>query len=560
MGNIKILAENVYRKIAAGEVVERPLSVVKELVENAIDAGAGAIAVELSAGGKELVRVEDDGNGFAADDIEIAFQRHSTSKLAELEDLDRLQSLGFRGEALPSIREVADIDLETADNDQGRGWRCSFRDGALVEKAQAARRRGSVISVRRLFANFPVRRKFMKSDQGELRQVSAFMETIALARPGIAFTLQHNRRTVFHYPAAATLADRIYQVFGKEFLDGLLPVDFISGPCRLTGFVSGSRGGVRGRNRQFFTVNGRPVREKTLQAAFNNTLQPFLEKSLSPAGVIDLAVPPAQIDVNIHPMKLEIRFLDAQRVYQFMQQAIHAALGGRLRPEAYAAHDPADMAQESAMPVMMPTMEKAGIPRLWPTEPTAEGEDFRVLGQYRESYIVVEKNGELLVIDQHNARERVLFERLQAGCASGAVPAAQALFPLLIELSPAEQAALDDDRMELLRKAGFDLRRLSGAAVEVKAFPQFLSEGRIRENLRAALREPLAGGSDTEERLLASLACHDAVKVNQRLHADEMRALVRDLFACANPDFCPHRRPIIVTLTLEEIEKRLKRR
>jgi len=284
LGNIKILAENVYRKIAAGEVVERPLSVVKELVENAIDAGAGAIAVELSAGGKELVRVEDDGNGFAADDIEIAFQRHSTSKLAELEDLDRLQSLGFRGEALPSIREVADIDLETADNDQGRGWRCSFRDGALVEKAQAARRRGSVISVRRLFANFPVRRKFMKSDQGELRQVSAFMETIALARPGIAFTLQHNRRTVFHYPAAATLADRIYQVFGKEFLDGLLPVDFISGPCRLTGFVSGSRGGVRGRNRQFFTVNGRPVREKTLQAAFNNTLQPFLEKSLSPAG------------------------------------------------------------------------------------------------------------------------------------------------------------------------------------------------------------------------------------------------------------------------------------
>jgi DNA mismatch repair protein MutL len=206
-------------------------------------------------------------------------------------------------------------------------------------------------------------------------------------------------------------------------------------------------------------------------------------------------------------------------------------------------------------------METAGISRLLPTEPTTEGEDFRVLGQYRDSYIVVERNGELLIIDQHNARERVLFERLQAGCASGTVPSAQALFPLLIDLTPAEQAALDDARMELLRQAGFELRRLSGSAVEVKAFPQFLSEGRIRESLRAALREPLAAeGSDGQERLLASLACHDAVKVNQRLHADEMRALVRDLFACANPDFCPHRRPIIVTLTLEEIEKRLKRR
>jgi len=561
VGNIKVLAENVYRKIAAGEVIERPLSVVKELVENAIDAGAGAVTVELSAGGKELVRVEDDGGGFAADDIDVAFQRHSTSKLAELEDLDRLQSLGFRGEALPSIRQVADIDLETADNDEGRGWRCSFRDGALAGKVQAACRRGSVISVRRLFANFPVRRKFLKSDQGELRQVSAFMETIALARPGMAFTLKHNQRTVFHYPAAAALAERIYQVFGKEFLDGLLPLDFAAGPYRLTGFVSAPRGGVSGRNRQFFTVNGRTVREKTLQAAFNNTLQPYLEKSLSPAGVVDLVVPPAQIDVNIHPMKLEIRFLDAQRVYQLVQQAIHAALGGMPRSTAGLTRGATGWARESALPIPARSGESTDAAKLFPTEKAAGEEDFRVLGQYRDSYIVVERNGELLIIDQHNARERVLFERLQAGRASGAAPAAQALFPLLLELTPVEQAALDDARMELLRQAGFDIRRLSGSAVEVKAFPQFLGEGRIRESLRAALREPLEdGGAGSEDRLLAALACHDAVKVNQRLQADEMRALVRDLFACANPDLCPHRRPIIVTLTLEEIEKRLKRR
>jgi len=566
LGKIKVLSENVFRKIAAGEVIERPLSVVKELVENALDAGAARVEVALRAGGKEMARVEDDGCGFGADDIEIAFQRHSTSKLVELEDLDRLETLGFRGEALPSILEVADIDLETADNDEGRGWRCVFRGGALREKRQVSCRRGSAVTVQNLFANFPVRRKFMKSDQGELRPVSAFLEAIALSRPGVAFSLQHNGRTVFSYAAAASLAERIYQVFGKEFLDGLRPVDFTAGPCRIRGFVSAAQAGVSGKGRQYLTVNGRPVRERTLQAAFNNTLQPYLEKSRSPAGVLDLVVPPGQVDVNIHPMKLEIRFLDSQHIYRFMQEAIHAAMGWPpARPEAYAVHDPADMAQGSARSAMIPAMEKAGIPQLFPMEQAAEGDDFRVLGQYLDSYIVVEKGGELLLIDQHNARERVLFERLQAGFRSGGAVAAQALFPLLLDLSPAEQAALDDDRMEFFLRAGFDIRRLSGASVEIKAFPQFMSEGRIREAVRAALREPSAGGeadgkASRDEQLLAALACHDAVKVNQRLHPEQLRALVKDLFACANPYICPHRRPIIVTLTLADIEKQLKRR
>jgi DNA mismatch repair protein MutL len=567
MSKIKVLSENVYRKIAAGEVIERPLSVVKELVENAIDAGAADVTVELRAGGKELVRVEDDGCGFGADDVEVAFRRHTTSKLAELEDLDRLQTLGFRGEALPSILEVADIDLETADNDEGRGWRCLFRDGVLKERTQVPRRRGSAITVQRLFANFPVRRKFMKSDQGELRPVSAFLETTALARPGIAFTLRHNGRTVFRYPAAASLAERIYQVFGKDFLDGLQPLAAEDGPYRLSGYVSTAQGGVSGRGSQFFTVNGRPVREKTLAAAFNAAFQGFLEKSRSPVAVLDLAVPPGQIDVNIHPMKLEIRFLDGSRVFRFVQQAIAAALGGALRPEGTAPSVPAGVAFASAMPAMTSTETMDRGSKLLYAEPPPEGNDFRVLGQFLDSYIVIERRGELLLIDQHNARERVLFERLQADCREGGAPSAQALFPLLLELTPSEQAALDDEKLELFRQAGFDIRRHSGHAIEIKAFPQSLSEGRIRESVRAALRpappgEGQAGDDDAgrRESLLASLACHDAVKVNQRLHPDEMRALVRDLFACANPFHCPHRRPIIVTLTLDEIEKRLKRR
>ncbi|MBN2345385.1 MAG: DNA mismatch repair endonuclease MutL [Candidatus Aminicenantes bacterium] len=557
MGNIKVLSENVYRKIAAGEVIERPLSLVKELVENAIDAGATEIDVELRAGGKELVRVADNGRGFAADDIEIAFRRHSTSKLAELEDLDRLQTLGFRGEALPSILEVAAIDLETADNDEGRGWLCRFCGGSLRERRQVACRRGSVVTVQHLFADFPVRRKFLKSDQGELRPASSFLETIALARPAVAFSLRHNGRTVFRYAAAAHLSERIYQVFGKEFLDGMRPLDFALAPYRLGGFISAPPGGIGDRSRQFFTVNGRPVKERTLQAAFNKTFQPFLEKSRHAAAVLELALPPSEVDVNIHPMKLEIRFRDGQRLYRFVHQAIQSALGGTLRPPA--ASGGSAMIPEP-VPRPAPAENAPGEAAvLFPAGTLAREEDFRILGQYLDSYIVVERNGELLIIDQHNARERVLFERLQAVYRTGDAPAAQALFPLLLELSPLEQASLDDVRMEFFRRAGFDIRHLSGSTVEIKAFPQFLSEGRVRDSVRAALREP-PGAAHGDEGLLAALACHDAVKVNRRLLPEEMRALVKDLFACANPHFCPHRRPIIVTLTLADIEKQLKRR
>ena len=564
MARIQVLAESVFRKIAAGEVIERPLSVVKELVENAIDAGASEITVTLLAGGKEMVRVEDNGCGFSADDVEIAFQRHSTSKLVELEDLDRLLTLGFRGEALPSILEVADIDLDTADNDEGRGWRCRFRSGRLQEKKQASCRRGSAITVQQLFVNFPVRRKFMKSDQGEMRPVSAFLETMALARSAIAFTLQHNGRTVFSYPAAANLSERIYQVFGKEFLAELRPVTFSVGDFSLQGFLSAAQTGVSGKGRQFFTVNGRPVKEKTLMAAFNNAYQPYLEKSRSPVGVLNFTVPPSQIDVNIHPMKLEIRFLDSQRVYQFLQQAIDTTLGQM--PSLRAASGPDFSVPASfAAPAAGTGAAAGGTPWLFAHENLDAGDDFRLLGQYLDSYIVVERNGELLIIDQHNARERVLFERLQAGYVSGGAASAQALFPLLLELSPAEWAALDEAKMAFFKKAGFDIRPLSGSVIEIKAFPQFLSEAGIRDSVRATLRASPAGDKPAgepgdEERWLAALACHDAIKVNQRLQPEQQRALVRDLFACVNPFFCPHRRPILITLTPVDIEKQLKRR
>ncbi|MBN2400731.1 MAG: DNA mismatch repair endonuclease MutL [Candidatus Aminicenantes bacterium] len=557
MAKIHYLNEGVFRKIAAGEVIERPMSAVKELVENAIDAGADSIMVELKAGGKELIRVEDNGSGFSAAEIEIAFQRHTTSKLNELEDLDHLQTLGFRGEALPSILEVADIDLLSADNDNGHGWHCLFRNGRLQDKKECACTRGTTIAVCGLFADFPVRRKFMKSDQGELRPITAFLEVTALARPAIAFSLRHNGRSVFTFPAAADLKARVYQVFGNDFLADLRAVDFSSGDYSLNGFISAAQTGISGKGRQFFIVNGRPVKEKTMVAAFNNTFQNYLEKSRSPAGILNISIPPGHIDVNIHPMKLEIRFLDSSRIYQFIKNAIDQTMGQPARPaNVNAVAFPKDL---STVPV---TGEKAASRAgdLTFNEPLSHTEDdFQVLGQYRNSYIVVEKNGELLIIDQHNARERVLFERLKAGYQAGSVVSAQALFPLLLELSPAERMALDEEKNAFFKKCGFDIRLLSGAAIEIKAFPQFLAEAEIKETVRAALQQ---SGDDlpAEERLLAAMACRNAVKVNQRLQPEQQRALVKDLFACASPYLCPHRRPIIVTLTLADIEKYLKRR
>ena len=566
VSRIHLLAEQVFRKIAAGEVIERPLSAVKELVENAIDAGASAITVELIAGGKQSIRVEDNGSGFAVDDIEIAFQRHTTSKLSQLEDLDRLQTLGFRGEALPSILEVAEIELFSADNDLGQGWHCRFRNGRLQDKEACACRRGSVVTVSRLFADFPVRAKFMKSDQGELRPITAFLEVTALARPGIAFFLQHNGRSVFSYPAAADLRERIYQIFGKEFMEDLQAVGFIAGDYLLSGFVSAPQTGISGKGRQYFIVNGRPVKEKTIMAAFNNTFQTYLEKSRNPAGILNLTIPPGHIDVNIHPMKLEIRFLDSSRIYQFIKNAIEGAMG-RPGPE----RQMKGMAGIPGLPGAFPheagyvpsdrERESGGGNVFVFNEPTAsQGDGFRVLGQYLNSYIVVEKDAELLIIDQHNARERVLFERLKAGYQAGNVVSAHALFPLLLELSPAEHLALDEEKLTFFKMSGFDIRLLSGAAIEIKAFPQFLAEAEIKETVRAALQQMPGDDLPAEERLLAAMACRNAVKVNQRLQPEQQRVLVKDLFACENPYLCPHRRPIIITLTLADIEKQLKRR
>lgn len=609
MSKVKSLKEDVYKKIAAGEVVERPLSVVKELVENSIDAGADSIKIEIAEGGKRLIKVVDNGTGFDAEDIEPAFKNHSTSKLSELSDFDNLLTLGFRGEALPSILEVSKIEVETSNNSDGSGFRCIFEGGRLVQREAIACSKGTTMVVKELFFNFPVRRKFLKAERTELSQVLSFLEPVVLVNYNISFELAHNGKTVFLYKKAESLKERIYQVFGKDFLDSLQEVDIGLEQYRLKGFISRVNKGESVKKHQYYFVNGRSIREKTLIASFNNTFGGFLEKNRYPVGILLLTIPPREVDVNIHPMKLEIKFEDANAIYRFMKYAIESTLSGS---DAFAAQT-AQMAQmdqaisDAAGPVVgfenrfarNPGMNyprdrmgggyASGLDAQMPRGPGMpnfqhmpgpdqaaqsqsdfeqaqlftghfrDEEDFILIGQYRNSYILVEKKGELVLIDQHNAQERINFDKLKKQYQENNVASISPLFPIIIELSPSEAGQLNDEKKKLLEKIGFRLEPLSGNAFDVKSFPQVLEEKSIRDALLEIIHMQ-EGEVNFEDRVLAEVACKSAIKVNHKLYPEQMRVIVANLYQTGNPYFCPHKRPIIIEFTLEEIEKRLKRK
>lgn len=587
MGKVKTLREDVYKKIAAGEVVERPLSVVKELVENSLDAGADSIKIEITQGGKQLIKITDNGSGFDPDDIEPAFKNHSTSKISELSDFDTLTSLGFRGEALPSILEVSKIEVKTSDNSEGRGLHCEFAEGELIQTDEIAFSRGTSILVEDLFYNFPVRKKFLKTERTELNQIISFLEPVALVHYDKSFELIHNHKTVFVYKKTAGLKDRIYQVFGKDFLDSLQGVNFEENNYRINGFVSRLNTGISVKKHQYFFVNRRPIREKTLIAALNNTFEKFLERSRHPVGVLMLTIPPHEVDVNIHPMKLEIKFENASAVYQSVKHAIESCFGMMEEFSAdrgMSAHPGASAAYGSRY--SGPGRFPGGGYRKQAWQPSYPGmeaqkpyndhqqaqlfsgsfpdeEDFSIIGQYKNSYILVEKNNDLLLVDQHNAQERVNFDQLKKEYQEDKVVSISPLFPVIMELTPSEAAGLDDRKTGLLGKIGFRLESLGGNTYDIKAFPQVLGEKNIKDAIRTVIHmnaDSKEDETDFEDQVLAEVACKSAIKVNHRLYPDQMKTIVKNLFSTSNPFFCPHKRPIIVEFTLEQIEKLLKRK
>jgi DNA mismatch repair protein MutL len=559
MAKIKQLEQNVYQKIAAGEVIERPASVVKELVENSLDAGAKVIEVRTEDGGKTSITVMDNGEGFHEEDIELAFKRHTTSKLSELSDFDQLQTLGFRGEALPSILSVAKVELKTAANSQGNGLKCNLINNRMKSKTTIAWQQGTSIQINDLFYNFPVRRKFLKSERTELKQITTFLEQMALAHFQVSFTMINNNRTIFKYSSASSLAERIYQVFGKEFLEAMQELSVKLGHYQLNGFISKSGSGFPSKKHQYFFVNGRAVREKVLIAAVNNTFQKFLEKGRHPACILLFNIPPEEIDVNIHPMKLEIKFQNSSNVYQFIAGAINQinipeyTIGGKT-----ASHYPQSYTRQSNPNFREAEEMEAEQSALFQSIPN-DDKEFQVMGQFLKSYIIVEKEDQLLIVDQHNAQERILFDKLKDQYSENKIATISPLFPIVIDLSPSEMTALDQEKINIFSSFGFRLNILSGNSVDIKEFPEIVPEKEVRNVFLALLHLPQDEVNFTDK-VIATIACKKAIKVGQKLFRPEMEALVEELFATSNPNFCPHQRPIIFSLSQRDIERGVKRK
>ena len=660
MSIIRVLPDHVANQIAAGEVVERPASVAKELVENAIDAGARGIVIDVEAGGRRLLKVSDDGDGMVRDDAVLAFERHATSKIARSEDLANIATLGFRGEALASIASVARVELTTKTEDAAAATRVLIEGGKMRDVKDAAHPRGTTIVVRDLFFNVPARRKFLRSEATESFHLTNLVTHYALAHPEIAFTLTNNGREVLRVAPANDLRERAYQVFGTEFLDNLLAVGGGHPKIALvSGFVSAPRDRRTSRDAQYLFVNGRFVRDRLISRALSEGYRAVLPHGVYPAALLFIEIPLEEVDVNVHPAKTEVRFRRAAAVADAVREAVRAALasGGYVRADAKsptagdqalaqtgsegfanamsAAADaavsaPFDIAGVQTFETEAPQATQAPITQSrieFPSVTTEEEEsmselpasagglvisrqeqtagaggnsptvredvpvpsalvggsaiplppltsaekfarevsveslstDIRPLGQLDESFIIATDNEGLLLIDQHVAHERILFDKYRALESARLAESQQLLIPETFDLTPAQASIFDVIATEL-ETYGFELMRLSGRTVAIKALPADLPAGEARNMLAEILdtvdAEKKGAARETlRDDIAASLACHAAIKVNMPLTPEKMRWLIDRLLKTSSPTTCPHGRPVILRLATKDILK-----
>jgi DNA mismatch repair protein MutL len=586
MGKITRLPPDLANQIAAGEVVERPASVVKELVENAIDAGARRLSIHVELGGKKQVRVEDDGEGMEPDDARLAIERHATSKLRSADDLAAIVTLGFRGEALPSIASVSHFVLRTRARGRQSGTEIRVNGGTISSVVEAAASEGTAVEVNDLFYNLPARRKFLKSDAAEAAQVSRITTQLALANPEIGFTLTSGGRTVLQCPPAATLHDRLYQLYGER--DDLLPVHKDAGGLRISGYVASlaEQGPTRGPQNVF--VNRRIVRDRTIAHAIIDSYSVASIKERSPEVHLFIEMPPDAVDVNVHPTKAEVRFRDQSLVHEVVRRALRDALGQGGVPLLQLRSDvPVQAPVEPALPGVLgggtfPSrwrpaegdFQFAGLragtttdgPMAGLKAGTSTAPEIRPmipLGQFRDTFIIAVDDEGIAIIDQHVAHERVLFERVMERLTAGAIESQLLLVPLLIELEPSALQALVA-RSEELRRLGFELEAFGGATLKVSAVPALLKAADASKALRA-LGEDLEGldrGAQVQEaiqRIAATTACHAAVKANDPLTYEKMAHILEELRQTAYSTVCPHGRPVMLRLTRREVEKNFER-
>jgi DNA mismatch repair protein MutL len=572
---IERLPEDLVNKIAAGEVVERPASVVKELVENALDAGASTVTVEIEAGGKQLIRVRDNGEGMSPEDAERALERHATSKLRALSDLHAIATHGFRGEALPSIASVSQLRLCTREESSPSGTEVEVHHGRRVHARAVGHPRGTTVEVRDLFGSVPARRKFLRVEPTETGHVAEALTLLALARPGTGFVLSSAGRALIQAPAADGLAARVYQLFGGPALDGLVPVEGGADWVTARGFVSRpDRPGSARANLRLF-VNGRPVRDRAVAKAVAEAYRGAGAGEFRGDAFLFLEMPLHLVDVNVHPAKTEVRFAEPRTVWVAVERAVREALseGARAQapravPASPARPDPARI--EAAVETFL---ERGGrvaeSPRVWSAaEPgaapapvtTATAGPLTALGQYRLTYVVATDGEDLLLVDQHTAHERVRFEALQERAEKRAAESQMLLTPLVFTLPPRLRALMQTSLDELL-SLGYDLEPFGGDSVRVRAVPALLRAGNPAAELQAVLEDVTERESSewavagVRDRLAATLACHSAVRAGQALNVETMSAILRELGRTAHPTLCPHGRPTIVRLPREDVTR-----
>jgi DNA mismatch repair protein MutL len=577
MKKIHILPEDVAHKIAAGEVIERPVSVVKELVENSLDAGATAVRVELADGGKASIKVVDDGAGMDREDAALCFRRHSTSKIAREEDLERIATLGFRGEALASIAAVSRLTLKTSDGSSGRGTVIEREGERLVSVTDIAFPRGTSIEVRDLFFNLPARRKFLRSGQSELGPVTKYVTQASLASPGVRFTLVHGAREVLACPPVATLRERVFQLFGRKMVDGLMDVAAEDGEARLEGLASLPLAGRADKSVQHFFVNGRPVKDRILMAALAQAYTGILEKGRSPEAFLFLKIPYGDVDVNVHPAKSEVRFRDTQVVFRLVLRAVgEGAARGRAIKEVVTTDAEPGAAASGIAEGRRPYAERdlafgpgavgSGIGKgdmspgyVSPDKPQGAPAGPVVLGQYADLYIVVAAEDGLLVVDQHNAHERVLYDKFRDIDRRRLWPRKALLVPPVLELSPSAAVALEGGAA-LLEELGFLAEPMGGRSFALKEYPDVFRTEEAADIFLGLLEEAAGtAAEDRREKMLATMACKAAVKAGEPLTREKMGYLVAELFKTSQPSLCPHGRPIVIRLDRSLIDKTIGR-
>ncbi len=620
MKRIRKLPDHLVNQIAAGEVVERPASALKEMLENSLDAGARRITVDIAQGGIKLIRVNDDGSGIAADDLPLALDRHATSKIGSLDELERVATLGFRGEGLASVASVSRLTLTSRPQGEAHAHQIIAIDGTLHPVEPAAHPEGTTVEMVDLYFNTPARRKFLKSEATEYAHCAAAFERVALAHPGVEMILRHNGKVTARLPVQS-LADRVGAILGRDFVDASLIVDSEAGHLTLRGLVASPTFSKASRDAQFFYVNGRFVRDKTAQHALRQAYRDVLHHERHPAYALFLTMDAAGVDVNVHPTKVEVRFRESQAIHQFLFHSVHKVLAagageGRVAVDAQLATPDALPAAPSATATLFPaaadmaapragTPGRAPLPQRFEQQriplavareavgvydamfsairaeerasdaapaaaaqlpapmPAADADGVPPLGfalaQLHGVYILAQAADGLILVDMHAAHERIVYERMKCALETDDLP----LQPLLLPVSFGAdrfEVATADEHGDALKRLGLELAPLSPTQLAVRAVPLWLADADPVELARAVLADVRAHGVSaalTERRneLLATMACHGAVRANRALNLAEMNALLRDMEATERSGQCNHGRPTWTRLTMKDLDR-----